>query len=294
MRPVFVIGSINADIVYKTPHLPAIGETTNAYSKNRYPGGKGYNQAVAASKVGSLVELIGSVGADDSGQYILETLTSQNIEIGGVSVSGEYPSGEAIIFVDENGDNMIMVSGGVNKKMTMKQIPEIKNSIILMQLEIPMEIVWHIIEAKTNNIIVLNLAPYRFFPIEKLRGVDILVMNEVEASQLVGYAEMSPELLLKQIKEGLPDCIPVITLGKEGVVYLDDEVVKISAEIVAPVDTTGAGDTFTGILAGLIDRMPLKEAMILANRGAAISTTREGAQTGMPTLDEIMNFGGMK
>jgi ribokinase len=294
MRPVVVIGSINVDIVYKVPHLPAVGETANAMSKVLYPGGKGYNQAVAASKAGIKVKLIGSVGDDDSGKYILESIRSHEIDTGNLMISQEYPSGEAIIFVDENGDNMIMVSGGINMKMNIAQLPIIENSIVLMQLEIPMEIIWHMIEAKGSNMIVLNLAPYREFPIGKLKGVDILVMNKVEASQLVGESNISPEILLKQIKESLPECIPVITLGKEGVIYLDQEIVKIPAESVVTVDTTGAGDTFTGLLAGLIDQMPFNEVMRLANRGAAISTTREGAQTGMPTLDEIKKFGGMK
>ena len=292
MRTINVIGSINVDIVYRTEHLPAVGETINAVSKNRFLGGKGCNQAVAASRVGSKVNLIGSIGADESGRYILDSLEKQKISTEHILESNQYPSGEAIIIVDDQGNNMIMVSGGANREMTLEQLPLVEDSIILMQLEIPLAIVFHVIKNKQENLIVLNLAPYRDIPIERLAGVDILVMNEVEACQLTGTATMNPEELLGRIKSALPNCVPVITLGEQGVVYLDQQVVKFPAERVVPVDTTGAGDTFTGILAGLIDRMPFQEAVKLANLGASMSTLKEGAQTGMPTLEEILDFGG--
>ncbi len=292
-----VIGSINLDRIYRVNELPLKGETINAKSKELFPGGKGFNQAVAVSKVNSNVKLIGKIGKDESAEYISKIMKNTIINSEDIAIDVSAPTGEAIILVDDLGHNMITVVNGANMKLSINDIPLIENSVVLMQLEIPMSIIMNQIDnkIKNNNKLIINFAPFRKVTMEKLRLIDVLILNEIEAQQLVDNFNLSFEEILLQLSTEMPSSNIIITLGSKGVIYSDQgEINWLEGHIVKTVDTTGAGDTFVGVLTGLFNQMPFKNVIKYSNAAAAISTTRVGAQSAMPTLDEIECFLGEK
>lgn len=297
MNNTVIIGSINLDRIYRVNELPLKGETINAISKNLFPGGKGFNQAVAVSKVNSNVKLIGKIGKDQSAEYIYKIMKDTLINTEDIAIDESAPTGEAIILVDDFGHNMITVVNGANMKLSINDIPLIENSVVLMQLEIPMTIIMNQIDNKiiNNNKLIINFAPFRKVEMEKLRFIDVLILNEIEAQQLVDNFNLSFEEILLQLSNEMPSSNIIITLGSEGVIYSDQgEINRLEGHNVKTVDTTGAGDTFVGVLTGLFNQMPFKEVIKYSNAAAAISTTRVGAQSAMPTLDEIELFLGEK
>ena len=260
-----------------------------------FPGGKGFNQAVAVSKVNDNVKLIGRMGKDGSGEYINRVLKDTPINTEDIAIDELAPTGEAIILVDDHGNNMITVVNGANMNLSVSDIPLIKNSVVLMQLEIPISIVMNQIENKIkyNNRLVINFAPFRKMEMEKLRLIDVLILNEIEAQQLINSFNMPFEEILIQLSRKMPSTNIIITLGAKGVIYTDQgEVYSIEGHDVTTVDTTGAGDTFVGVLTGLINQMSFHKVIKYSNAAAAISTTKVGAQSGMPTLEEILFFLG--
>lgn len=286
-----IIGSINTDIVYQVENLPVKGETINAMTKTYFPGGKGYNQAVAASKFSSEVYLIGKIGNDSNGEYIKETFDKVDIDFSKVLIDHDNPTGEAIILVDNQGNNMISVLNGTNMILKYNELPIVENATVLMQLEVPLKLVLEVIKQKKNNIIILNMAPYRNISIKKLIGVDILVLNEVEGRQLVGDNDLSYEEILIKLHNELLESRIIITLGGKGVIYYDGGIIKHKqAFSVDVIDTTGAGDTFVGVLAGMLNRVEFEKAIEYANVAAALSTTKMGAQSAMPSFDEVDQF----
>jgi ribokinase len=285
---IWVIGSINVDRFYRVKKLPKIGETINAHDMSIHPGGKGFNQAVAAANVNGRVRFSARIGDDDSGMYLLEYLKHVPIETPLVTVDFNHPTGQAIIQVDENGDNMITVLSGANGHMKMEDLPKVLSRTILMQCELPVDLISEMISNKGACRIALNLAPYRQIPLEVLRHVDILVVNEGEARQLLGVEYMEPEEMLNQIKALLPDTLTIITLGERGVLYIDEIIVAVPPCTAQVQDTTGAGDTFVGVLVGMIDEVGIEEAIRWANCAAAMSTERMGAQSAMPTRQQII------
>lgn len=290
-----IIGSINLDRIYRVKALPLKGETINAQSKELFPGGKGFNQAVAVSKVNEKVKLVGRIGNDGSGEYISRVLEKTAIDTENIIMDESAPTGEAIILVDDLGNNMITVVNGANMDLSINDVPLIENSVVLMQLEIPMPIVLDQInnKIKNNNKVVINFAPYREMKLEKLRLIDVLILNEVEAQQLVKNFSLSFEEILSQLSRKMPSTSIIITLGADGVIYKhQDDVYRIEGHNVTTVDTTGAGDTFVGVLAGLLDQMPFEKVIEYANAAAAISTTMVGAQSGMPSIEKILEFLG--
>lgn len=291
-RKITVIGSINMDLVTSTNKIPKVGETVLGHSFHTIPGGKGANQAVAAARLGADVTMIGAVGDDSFGQPLLDHLTNQGINTKSIMKVNGTSTGIASIIVSE-ADNSIIVVPGANNHITPELIEKhedkiINSNILLLQLEIPLESVIRAVElAKKHGIrTILNPAPIQKLPKELLEMVDYLTPNEHEQALLFASVD-GTEQELENIKE---KCI--VTKGAKGVmIYNNCEKIEIPSIQVEAVDTTGAGDSFNGALAtALCEGLDIEEACRFANVVGAISVTKLGAQTGMPTKKEVEEF----
>ncbi|MCQ6264761.1 ribokinase [Fictibacillus sp. WQ 8-8] len=281
-----VVGSINMDLVTISNKVPKMGETLLGQEFKTIPGGKGANQAVAAARLGADVRMVGCVGDDVFGSELVNHLNKQGVDVTDVEqVSGS--TGTATILVSE-GDNSIIVVPAANHQVT-PEFVEKKREIIagsdflLVQLEIPLESVQKAVSiAKENGVkVVLNPAPIQELPEELLREVDYITPNEHEL-----------ELLLQGRDEQLIKEKVIVTKGSNGLTfYKDGEEINVRSYKVDVKDTTGAGDSFNGGLAvGLSQGLSLKAACKFGNAVAALSTTKLGAQTGMPTKSEVEQF----
>jgi len=286
---VAVVGSCNIDLVARCAALPRPGETVLARSFTTIVGGKGANQAIAAGRAGARCAIVGAVGDDAYGEEIRSTLREANVDVGGLrTVAG--PSGTALIFVDDAGENSIVVVSGANSTLT--TLGEDDRRIIdeadalLFQLEIPIEI---IVAAATraHGLRVLNAAPARPLPNELLDVIDLLVVNEAEGTAIVPASRAGEDL-----RAALLRLVPrvAITIGADGVLYADRDGahLEVAAPKVTAVDTTGAGDTFTGLLAtALAERRPTREALELACAAASLCVETAGASTSIPSRPAI-------
>lgn len=283
-------GSLNLDYVYAVSHMVAPGETLSSASLNTFCGGKGLNQSIALSKAGVSVYHAGLIG-DDGGLLVYE-LRKAGVNADLVKhVQGK--TGHAIIQVDESGQNCILLFGGANRMMTKAYIDEVfthfeKGDVILLQNEINM--LDYIIDCayEKGMMIILNPSPYD----EKLDACDfskvsLFLLNEVEGEQVSG--EKEPEKILSKLGELYPEAKIMLTLGGNGSVYkYKDEVYHQDIFKVKAVDTTAAGDTFTGyFISSIIDGLPVPEGLALASKASAIAVTREGAAPSIPTKDEV-------
>lgn len=291
-KKITVIGSINMDLVTNTNQIPKVGETLLGDSFHTIPGGKGANQAVAAVRLGADVTMIGAVGNDSFGHLLVGNLINQGINTKSIMKVEDTSTGIATIIVS-NGDNSIIVVPGANHHITPEVIDKhedkIKDSnILLLQLEIPLKSVIRAVElAKKYGVrTILNPAPIQKLPIELLNMVDYLTPNEHEQALLFTSVDGTDEVLEK-LKE---KCI--VTKGSKGVmIFKNGEEIEIPSIRVEAVDTTGAGDTFNGALAtALCDGLELEQACRFANIAGAISVTKLGAQTGMPTKKQLEEF----
>ncbi|KHE71632.1 ribokinase [Halobacillus sp. BBL2006] len=285
---VTVIGSINMDLTVSTPVVPKQGETVLGDQFATYPGGKGANQAVAASRLGADVRLIGAVGKDAFGVELVQHLQEEGMDTSGVKTSETQPTGTATIILTDN-DNRIIVAPGANYDVTPEYVEEQKDlikgsDILLVQLEIPLVTIEFIANfAKEYDIpLVVNPAPYQSLPQAVLDYATFLTPNESEALRLSKEVEKSSQLQYKW----------VTTKGAHGVeATLRGKQVNIPGYEVPVKDTTGAGDTFNGALVTQLARQSsLKDAVTFANAAAALSITKLGAQSGMPTLKEVYAF----
>lgn len=294
---IVVIGSANTDMVVKSKKLPLPGETILGGTFFMNAGGKGANQAVAAARLGGNVTLVTKVGNDIFGKQTIEGLKKENINTGFVFVDEETPSGTALIMVNEEGENCIVVAPGANAHLLPTDISNVKNitraEIILMQLEIPMETIAVVAKnAKTNKQkLILNPAPARKLDDELLNGLFLITPNETEASVLTGIT-VTDEATASQaahvfLSKGVQNII--ITLGKQGAWFQNKNMkLKVNAPVVNAMDTTAAGDTFTGALTvALTEEMDWEQAIRFAVKAASISVTRMGAQTSVPYRNEI-------
>jgi ribokinase len=298
---IIVVGSSNTDMVIKTKRIPAPGETVLGGTFFLNAGGKGANQAVAAARLGGTVSLICKTGSDIFGQQAIAGFKKENINTDFIFTDAQKPSGVALIIVDENAENCIVVAPGANASLSIGDIGDIEDfivqaEIILMQLEIPLETVAHIAEFAAENKIpvILNPAPACELPDELLKNISIITPNENEAEKLTGItvadirtAEQAARALYNRGVETV-----IITLGAEGALLLNrDSVIHIPAYKVKPIDTTAAGDVFNGALTMAIsEKKSLKEAIDFACKAAAISVTRLGAQASAPFAHEIGAF----
>jgi ribokinase len=298
MKQILVIGSSNTDMVIKTSKLPAPGETILGGTFLLNPGGKGANQAVAAARLGGKVTFIGKRGNDLFGNQTVGLLMREGIETEYIVKDPELPSGVALITVDSNGENSIVVAPGSNANLYPDDLPSnlfngCEYEILLLQLEIPIVTDEH--AAKMANRcgmrVILNPAPAQELSDSLLKNVWLLTPNEVEAEALTGVEirdTVSAERSARSLQaRGVKNII--ITLGEKGLFIMSDsfsgmiEGIKVNA-----IDTTAAGDVFNGALAvALAEGKGLKEAAVFANKAAAISVTRLGAQASAPFRNEL-------
>ena len=301
-KHIVVVGSINTDMTVKSGKLPRPGETVlgGVFFKNQ--GGKGANQAVAAARLGASVRMIAKVGKDAFGEESVASLAREGVDTAGILTDAEHPSGIAMILVDDRGENMISVASGANLALTPEELGAVEEiirsaGIVLMQLEIPMPVIEYVARmAKQHGAtVILNPAPApkQQLPPELLAHVDILIPNQTEAELISGTAvndyESAAAAAGKIGQMGVRTVI--ITMGAHGVFGYDSESGNseiIVAKRVKATDTTAAGDCFCGALSvALNEGRPLNEALDFANRAAAISVTRRGAQPSLPYLHEM-------
>ncbi len=295
---IVVIGSSNTDMIIKMPRIPKPGETILGGKFNTAAGGKGANQAVAAARAGGDVTFVARVGNDMFGRQAKEGFKKDNINVDHVLTDTEEPSGVALIFVDDKGENSIAVASGANAQLSVKDVENAQDAILsadvlLMQLETPIETIRTAagIAQDRGVKIILNPAPAQLLDNELLSMLDILTPNETEAELLTGIkvtditsAQKAGNILLEK---GLD--IVIITLGSQGALLVTDEETElISGFKVDTMDTTAAGDTFNGALAvGLAEGKELKESIRFANAAAALSVTKLGAQPSAPSRNDI-------
>lgn len=299
-RKILVVGSSNTDMVIKTHNFPAPGETILGGRFLMNAGGKGANQAVAAARLGGMVTFVGKIGDDIFGKQAVQQLEDEGINVDFVAVDPENPSGVALITVDKKGENSIVVAPGSNGTLSSadfdKALAELDDSeFVLMQLEIPIPTVEHIarMAAKKQKKVVLNPAPAAVLADELLQNLYIITPNETEAELLTGIKVSDEQSALKAAlvlnEKGVE--LVIITMGSAGAFLLSNGKPEIiSAPKVEAVDTTAAGDTFNGALVvALSEGKTIQESIAFANKAAAISVTRIGAQSSVPYRKEILS-----
>jgi ribokinase len=296
------VGSSNTDMVVKTERIPRPGETVIGGRFFMNPGGKGANQAVAAARLGGSVRFIANLGNDLFGQEALKQFDEEGIDTSYVTLDSQHPSGVALITVDSKGENNIVVASGANAAMNTEMIEKAREaieqaSVLLVQLEVPMDVVSHVcsLAAENGTRVILNPAPAQELPASLLRQVSILTPNETEASLLSGVSVTGSDTALKAARilceRGVATV--VVTLGEKGaLLYNNDLQMMVPAPDVSAIDTTAAGDVFNGALAAaLADGKSLPDAVAFGCRAAALSVTRLGAQSSAPYLSELETVG---
>ncbi|MFI8522986.1 ribokinase [Promicromonospora sukumoe] len=294
---VVVVGSANVDLVVDVPRHPAGGETILGGDLRRTPGGKGANQAVAAARAGgAATTFVGALGRDESGELLLASLDGAGVRTDTVE-RVDAPTGTALITVSPDGENAIVVAPGANSRVRVGA-PQARRiaaaDVVLAQLEIPLGTVTAAArERREGALFVLNAAPSRDLPDALWEQVDVLVVNEHEAGDLAGpgVEDASPEALAAALLERVPAV--VVTLGARGslVARRGAELVRVPAAEVAVVDTTGAGDTYCGVLAAALARSGpagLAAAARLAGAAGALAVTRPGAQDAVPDAADVV------
>ena len=285
------IGSLNLDYVYSVDHIILPGETEATGSRKTFLGGKGMNQSCALAKAGVEVYHGGMIGQD--GTVFLDACKEYGVHSDFIRIV-DGPSGHTVIQIDKNAQNSILLYGGANQKLTCEYVDEVLShfnagDILLLQNEV--NLLPYIVDKayEKGMQIALNPSPFN----EKLDAVDmkkisIFLLNEVEGFQLTG--EKEPEAILAKLRELFPHARIMLTLGKDGAVYADGEQ-KVFQPVfpVKAVDTTAAGDTFTGyFLAGLADGLPMEEVLRMSAKASSIAVTREGAVPSIPYRAEVM------
>ena len=290
---IVVVGSINMDLVATAPTLPRPGETVLGHAFMQVPGGKGANQALAAARAGAPVAFIGALGSDALGVTLRARLSASTVDIDLLRVV-YGASGVALIVVDDAGENAIVVAPGANAALvglTDADLAAIGSAdVLLCQLEIPLDTVAAAVAAAraAGTRVLVNAAPARALPAELLAGIDLLVVNRVEAAALAGVTSVEPRGLVGALLAGVPRV--VLTDGAAGVWYgeRDGDPVHVPAPVVDTVDTTAAGDAFTGALAvAWGEGRELVDAVRWASAAGAAAARRLGASTAMPNRAEI-------
>jgi len=304
-----VVGSLNMDQVVHVPRIPLLGETLLSTSSLKLaPGGKGANQAVAMARLGAPVAMAGRLGSDPFGEALLRSLRADNVNTDLIVVDQEESSGVALIYLTPAGDNAIVVASGANMRVGQdrEQLSAIFEAIkqarlLLLQLEIPLEIVSALIAAGHNagTPVVLNLAPAQALPWETLKQVQVLVVNETEIALLTGRqvneAEEARAAALALHKQGIASI--AVTLGAQGAILVTTDehgearFIYQPAPAVQVVDTTAAGDCFAGALTlALTEGQAPGDALRFAVYASALKVTKFGAQPGLPTRQEVEAF----
>jgi len=300
-KKIVVVGSSNTDMIIKVPHVPVPGETIIGGKFSIAAGGKGANQAVAAARAGGDVTFIARIGDDMFGQQAKDGFVKDNINVDHVLSDKDAPSGVALIFVGEDGQNSIAVASGANANLSPSDVQAASDAIstsdiLIMQLETPLETVQKAASIASDNgvKVILNPAPAQALSDNILRNISILTPNESESELLTGInvetekdaAAAADALMAKGIET------VIITMGPKGAfVATADSKELVSGFSVKAVDATAAGDVFNGTLAvAIAEGKPLKKAVSFANAAAALSVTKLGAQPSAPTREEIDKF----
>lgn len=302
MKNICVIGSLNMDLVVNVDTMPKPGQTIIGSNFKEVPGGKGANQAVAMARLNGNVSMIGKVGEDGFGQTPINSLKNDKVDTTYIQTS-KGATGVALITVDKNAQNSIVVSPGANFEVKEDDIDNnieaIKNSdIVVLQLETPLNTIKYALNKakELNKYTILNPAPAVKLDDEIIKNVDLLTPNETELEIISGVSIETEEDIQKaaqiMIEKGVKELI--VTLGSKGSLYINKEKSMFKkAYKVEAVDTTAAGDSYTGALAvALSQDKNIEDAMDFASKVGALSVLKEGAQSSLPTLEDVKNFRG--
>jgi ribokinase len=292
------VGSVNADVIVSVPVLPTPGATVTGGILERHGGGKGANQAVAAARLGARVGLVAAVGDDPAGAEAVAELAGESVDVSAIARATETATGVAMIVVDASGENQIAVASGANQSLdaamvvdALDRIDLATDGVCLLGFEVRDEAIEIAAEwaSGRGRRVIVDPAPARRISAALIAQGPILKPNAGEAEQLSGEASPHAAAVALHRLTGSP---VVVTMGEHGVVLADGRSVEaMPAFEASPVDTTGAGDTFSGALAvGLAESRPLVQAVRGAQAAAAISTRAVGARTGMPTRAELDAF----
>lgn len=296
MKRILNFGSLNIDYVYKLEHFVRPGETISSDSLTLFCGGKGLNQSIALARAGADVYHAGCVGLDD-GRILLDELKKAGVDTKHVR-QVTTKSGSAIIQVDNCGENAIILFGGANRCVDEDQIDATlscfeSGDILLLQNEISNIAAIMKRAAEKGMIIAINPSPFdenaRQLP---LHLANVLLLNEIESMDILQSVKMDSYQMLAALHEKFPEAKIILTLGKHGVLYFDGDSEHFQPSFpVQAVDTTAAGDTFTGFfLAGFAEGLPTQKILERATGAAALSVCRTGAASSIPTIDEVMSF----
>ncbi len=270
-----VVGSINADMFIRMPVLPQRGETVAGGQPHWFPGGKGANQAVAAARLGAHVSMHGAIGDDEPGQMAMANLSDAGVDLSFVK-RASVPTSIALVLVEESGENQIVIAQGANDEVEVDSAAVSEANAVVMQNEIPVAAMLEAAAACQGTLIV-NAAPVRELPSELLSRIDVLIVNEHEFE---AYGRPTRGVV-------------VVTAGSgEVVAYQDGQIAaRATPPVVEAIDTVGAGDTFVGAFAvGITSGSSLQETLTRAVHAASLSTLAHGAQSGMPTKEQVDDF----
>lgn len=297
---VTIVGSLNVDTTLKVKRMPLPGETIAALDKTNAAGGKGANQAVAAARSGADTAFIGQVGKDAGGEMMVQSLKDNKVDTKGIRVDPNAGTGSAAILLDENGQNSIMVYGGANQELSVKEVEEASAQIaqadfLIAQFETPQVATLRAFQiAKENGVTtILNPAPAHEIDPELLKLTDLIIPNETESSALTGIIVTDETSMLmtaaRFAQMGVRNLI--ITVGAKGAFYCTQEGYNfVPAFKVNAVDTTAAGDTFIGALSSQLkpDMSNIEKALVYAQRASSLAVQKMGALPSIPTHDEIV------
>ncbi|MDO4488091.1 MAG: ribokinase [Eubacteriales bacterium] len=299
MEKIVVFGSSNIDMVLNVEEMPQKGETIKCKEYKTVPGGKGANQAVACGRLGGDCVFLSKIGNDDAGEILTKSLNSAGVNTEKMAKLDNCPTGTAVIMVNANGNNSIVIIPGANGECDMNYVEENRNvieeaGIVMTQLETAFSGVFGLIRMakKAGKTVILNPAPASTkIPDDIFDGLDFITPNETELSTITGMPVNTIDEIEKAsraiLEKGVKNVI--VTIGSRGAFLCNEKECRLCPTYtgVKPVDTTAAGDTFNaGIAVGLAEGKSLDEAIRLANAAAAISVTRAGAQTSIPTRKE--------
>ena len=270
-----VVGSVNLDIVASAERLPVAGETVTGATLNRYPGGKGANQALAARRLGASVELFAAVGEDAAAEEALDLLRAGGVDLSSCSAIAGVQTGTALIAVSACGENQIVVAPGANRSLDGASVAGLDADAVICQLEVPVTTLRSVVD-RCQGLLTVNLAPAMTVPNALIERADVIVVNETEAA-FYGDSIRGPGLL-------------AITYGGDGAVLFRDgvEIARSRPPAVDPIDTTGAGDTFTAALTvALAEQRSADQALAFACAAGALATTVAGAQPSLPMREDV-------
>jgi len=301
-RRIVVVGKVGMDILVRLDAAPRSGESVLGEGMELIPGGKGANQAVAASRLGAKVSFISRVGDDEFGRRLVSYLKKESLDASCVKISNEAPTGTTVVMLDRNHDNTMVSIPGITKTLSVADLDPVEltgSDIVVTQLGVPQEVVIELLKrAKSAGATtILNGTPRIKVPKSTLELADYLIVNEYEAAFFAGEDKVSsdPDIVsgyAKKIRTSASQVV-IVTVGESGSIALDrDKIIRVAGLKVNVVDTTGAGDCFIGAFAkALSEDKSLEEALNFANKAASICVQRMGASAALPTLEEVNSSG---